>query len=689
MRRKAIIWLLVTALCLTAAVPAVAANVFLFTEKTINVGEGEMYQLELRREGSYDGDGDIEYISSKPAIATVDQNGVVTGITKGKVNVTAVLKRNGKKVGQAAAVVNVVRAVTKVTLNTTKLSVYEPLDPAVNELLKESTDHQVLVVPAGGTAALAATCTPTDASNLKVTFTSSDAGVAKITGSSLRAVQRGECDLIIASVQNPEVTETFRVLVIQPVKKITIDAGNRKVSAGSRLQLTAVCTPDNASIHDVKWTSKTPAIASVDETGIVTGLKRGSATIVATAADGSGVTGTVALTVLQPVTSITMTQSDLQVTTGKSVVARFTVQPTDASDKTVTWSTSDSSIATVRNGQVTGVKAGECYITATSNSNPEVSATARITVSQLVTKVENANITSELSIKVGEYVQTQWTMQPADASLKELTYRSNAAKVATVDENGLVRGVGRGTATITATSSDAGRRSGTVRVTVIQPVTGVRMQRDLYYIQRGSNGSIRAVVEPKNANNQKVIWSSMDESIATVRSNGTSTGSVYGVSSGTTTITGYTEDGGFMTSTQVRVGNFNSAVMVEELFVDADNKVRIVMRNMTRDLTLENIYYTIECFDMEGNPMICNKDGESVFFTGTYPNILDPLTRTAHGAFRFKDYQYDQLLGSVILTVTGWTDVDGITWTIPENERINTTWYRQDLPPVGSGDGVG
>ena len=176
MKKRLMIWVLVLTLCLTAAAPALAANVFAFTEKVIDVFEGETVQTALRREGNYDGDGEIAYASSNAAVATVSQDGAVTAVGKGKTQISAVLTRNGKQAGKALVSVNVLRAVSKVTLNTTKLSVYDPYDPAVAGLLKEPAEHQVLVLPAGATAALAATCTPMDASNLKVTFTSSDAG---------------------------------------------------------------------------------------------------------------------------------------------------------------------------------------------------------------------------------------------------------------------------------------------------------------------------------------------------------------------------------------------------------------------------------------------------------------------------------------------------------------------------------
>ena len=674
--KKALTCLLVMLLCAGIVIPAMAANVFLFTTKSVQLFEGQTYQTEVRREGNYDGDGEVVYAATKTNVATVSEDGIITAVGKGTTEVTASLMRNGKRVGQTKMTVQVLRAVQKVTLNTVKLSVYDPDHPSVASLLKAPTENQVLVIPAGTAVPLAATCTPEDASSKKITYTTSDAGVARISGTSLKAVQRGECDLTVQSAQNPEVTETFRVLVIQPVKKITIDAGDKKVAAGSRMELDAICAPDNASITEETWSSKNPNIATVDESGMVTGVKKGTASIVATAADGSKVTGTVMITVTQPVTSINITQADIPVVVGRTAQAKIQVLPAEANDKTVTWSTSDTSIATVRNGQITGVKAGICTVTCTSNSNPEVSATATVTVSQLVTKIVNVNDPSELTLKTGESGQLKWSVQPDDATNKGLTFKSQAPKVATVDANGVVTAVGRGVATITATAQDASKRQGNIKVTVIQPVTGVSMQRDLYYVQRGGASNVRAVVQPKNANNQKVIWSSADDRIASVRSNGTITGLVSGITSGMTTVYAYTDDGGFTASTQIRVGDFNEAVMVESLEVNANNEIRIVLRNMSQELTLENVHYKIECFDYDGNPMICNQDGESTFFEGDYPFVLNPYERTTHGAFRFRNYVIDQSLGSVVLTILNWKDSDGYTWYIPEDDQIRTMWTR-------------
>ena len=689
MKKRLMICLLAAVFCLTAAVPALAANTFLFTEKIITLFEGESAQTALKREGNFDGEGEIVYTSSRETIATVSADGMITAIAKGRADVYASLMRNGKRVARATIAVNVLRAVTKVTLNTTKLSVYDPDDPAVAGLLKEPTAHQVLVIPAGGSASLVTTCTPETASSRKVVYSTTDAGVARLAGTTLRAVQRGECELTVASEQNPEITETFRVLVIQPVKKIQFEDGKKEVAAGSTLQLTAVCAPDNASITGVTWTSQNPTIATVDENGTVTGLKKGNAKITATATDGSRTAGSVIVRVTQPVTMITVKTPEIQVTVGKSAQAKATAQPDTASDRKLVWSSSDETIATVNSyGVITGKKAGTCIVTCTSNSNPDVTGTVTVTASQPVTKIENANEPEELSLLTGQTVQTRWNVQPADATDKTLTFKSRHPRVVTVDANGVVTAVGRGTATVEATAKDGSRKQGSVRITVIQPVTGVEVQQQRYYVQWGRSSQIRAIVQPRNANNQQVYWSSEDEGIASVRSTATSTGSIYGVAYGTTTVTAWTEDGGFSASAEVRVGNFIEAVLVEELYVDSQNNIQISLRNMTQDLTLGSISYRIECFDTEGNPFVCNTDGVSMYFDGEYVYGLPPMGRTYYGYFTSRNCAIDRMLSGITLTITGWQDAEGNAWQIPDNEQVRNTWNMNNYN-YNPGEGVG
>ena len=672
--------LAVMLICLLAAMPVLAAGVFQFTERSVSLHEGETFQTTLRREGVYDGDGTINYTSTKPGIASVSEEGTVTAVAKGEAVIYANLIRNGKRVGRAQMTVKVARSVTKVTLNTKGLAVYEPNDATIAGLLQEETECRVIAVSAGSTVNLSVTCTPSDANNRQVTFTTDDEGVARIVSNkALKAVQRGECTLTVTSADNPEITDIYRVLVTQPVTAVDIQTETTAVESGASLPLTAECEPEDASIKDVVWESKNPQIARVDANGNVTGLKRGNAVITATAADGSRVSGKITIRVIQPVTGLKISPAEIRVTTGKYSQAKVTVEPANASEKTVTWISSDESIATVVNGRVTGKKAGTCTITCASTTNPEVTASATVIVSQLVKSITFTNPKEELSFKVGEKLQLQWEIEPDDVTDTSVTFRSAHPKIATVDSDGVVTAVSRGTASIYVTARDASRKQASTRVTVIQPVTGVEMQKPLYYVQLGWGGNVRAVVQPRNANNQKVYWSSENEDIVTIRSNGTSTGYVQGRQRGTTAITAYTEDGGFTATANVRVGNFNEAVMTEGLEVDGQNLIRIVLRNMSDDITLQNIYFTIECFDMERKPMICNTDGVSTSFTGYYPFEVMPKERTVHECFRFQNAIVDQPLGIIVLTVTGWKDVDGVSWTIPESERVPRQWVNPNL----------
>ena len=681
--KKILAWTIALALCLGLAAPAMAANVFAFTEKALVMFEGETAATALRREGTLDGEGEITYSSSNEAVASVDADGTVTGAGKGQATITAVLKRNGRQAAKAQLKVKVQRAVKEVALDTAALSVYDPLDDAVVDLLQEETARQVIVVPAGSAVKLQAACSPEDASDRKVSFETTDPEVAKVTGNSMKGVQAGECDLVISSVLNPEVREIFRVLVIRPVKKVTVSAENRKVAVGSAIQLTAGFEPEDAAIRAVTWTSRNPAIATVDENGAVTGVKRGTATIVATAADGSKKAGAIQVTVTQPVTGITFAKETYTVNTKRSVQVRPKVLPANASDTVLTWTSSDEAVATVKNGVITGVKAGACTITCASRSDPDVTASVTVEVHQPVTKIECANSAAELSLLVGESVQLSWNVYPDDATDKALKYRPSHGSIISVDANGLVTGVGRGITSVTATAQDGSGKQGTAKITVIQPVTGVSLRLPKYYIQYKGTGRITATVEPNNANHKNVYWTSDDESIATVRSSGTQTGLVYGAEKGTTFITAITEDGGFTASTDIWVDDFNGAVIVEDVFLSRDDEIMITLKNTREDMTFGNVYFTVECFDDYGAPIICNTDGVSTWFEGSYPTILGPLERSAYQYIRFKNFLPSQPFAGVRVTITGWYDSDGYSYTIPEENRVTVEWPRLD------GEGVG
>ena len=693
MKRKLLIAVLAAVLCLLAAVPALAADTFAFTEKSIRMFEDEEITLEMRQEGKY-ADGEITFSSDNARAVTVSDDGTLIPVAKGRATITAALKQNGKTVRRATIEVQVIRRVTKVTLSRKNLTVLEDDDPLLDGVLSTADGLPVIVLPAAKSVQLSAACTPDDANNRRVNYASSDVGIAKVSAEgSLRGMEAGECILTVSSVQNPEIVEEFRVLVVQPVKRIVIEAPSKTLFAGEIMELDAVCSPDNATIRKVTWTSKRPAIATVDANGVVTGVSKGQTTIEATSMDGSKVVGSFTVTVQQEVTSITMKQEAVNVATKRQVQVTASAQPAEANNRQLTWETTDASVATVKSGTITGVNPGTCYVTARSVSNPGVTASVLVTVYQPATKV-SFTTQNGISFHKGTSQQLNWQIEPSNTTNKAVTFKSNAPKIATVDEYGVVTGISRGSATITITTADGSNKSATIKVNVTQPVEGVRLSQYTYYVPIGRGINIKATVQPSNANNQKVTWDVADSSIASVRSNGTSTGKVTGNWPGTTVITTTTEDGGFTASSNVEVGDFDNAVRLENLEINAQNKIKITLWN-TSNYTITKVKFRIRCYDTMNYPLICNTDGVTNGFDGYYPLTLKPGERTQHGQFNFGSYRESGTLGSVTLIITGFTFDNGQEWNIPEEYWVATQpaysrymWTPTSNPGPGSDGGA-
>lgn len=180
------------------------------------------------------------------------------------------------------------------------------------------------------------------------------------------------------------------------VTSVTVAPTSATISAGGTVALTATVLPTNAVNKKVTWTTSDLAIAMVNASGVVTGVANGSATITVTTADG-GKTATFAVTVaVIAVTGISVapTTATIGIGIGGTQALTASVMPTNASDKGVTWTTSNASIATVSmEGIVTGVAAGVVTITGTT-VNGGFTATSTITVTASIyhtIKLENVS----------------------------------------------------------------------------------------------------------------------------------------------------------------------------------------------------------------------------------------------------------------------------------------------------------
>lgn len=353
-------------LILVGTVAFAEGNVIKFDQKVNTVFEGETLQTVLILEGE-PATGEISYVSANEKVATVDEKGVVTGVAKGRSTITAVSKTE-KRTFKTQLTVTVARKAESIDVDTRKLSLHEADDPQLSGLLKaEGENLPVLMVPVKKRISLQANVLPKDATNRKAVFTTADESVAIAKGNNVTGVATGETVLTIASESNPDVAVQYRVLVVQPVTRLALEPRNPTVAKGSQVSLSASVLPEDSSIQAIAWSSQNEKVATVDENGVVTGMERGNARIVATATDGSNVRANISVRVTQSAEEITLDKTEMTLDAGRSGVIRATVLPKSTDDKKVIWTSSDESIATVNNsGRVTAVALGTCTITCSS-----------------------------------------------------------------------------------------------------------------------------------------------------------------------------------------------------------------------------------------------------------------------------------------------------------------------------------
>ena len=244
------------------------------------------------------------------------------------------------------------------------------------------------------------------------------------------------------------------------------------LDVGESSTLTATITPDNATEKSVTWESSDTNIATVDTNGVVTAVAQGSTTIKATVGGKSAeCTVTVIAAATVPVESVSLDKTSLELTKGGTDTLTATITPNNASNKSVTWNSSNPSVATVENGVVTAVSAGTATITVTTVDQSKT-ATCEVTVTAATVSVTGVTLNkTSTSLYVGDTETLTATVAPDNATNKNVTWSSDDTSVATVDASGLVTAVSAGTATITVTTED-GAKTATCTVTVSRYSSG-------------------------------------------------------------------------------------------------------------------------------------------------------------------------------------------------------------------------
>lgn len=359
-----------------------------------------------------------------------------------------------------------------------------------------------------------------------------------------------------------------------PVNNVTVTPAALTLRRGQTGTLTETIAPVNATNKNVTWSSSNTNIATVSNDGMVTAVAPGVAEITVTTVNRNRTAvSTVTVTGNTPVSRVELSPNTLNIDIGETESLLATIFPANATNKNVTWSSSDPNIATVNtSGEVTGVAAGNATITVTTRNRNRM-ATSAITVSSGANDRVTSNTlpasvprTGTLTFEVGHE-----TTEPRDivvALSGPGTPRVNFGRVRkTVN--------GTGTTSFSIDIVDNPPAGNNYRWVIFMAPIGKRWKDRIGNVVRRNNinvigniavtgitispvtvslainefATLNATIQPNNATNQNITWSSSDTSIATVDSSG----SVFGVAEGSVTITATTDDGNFIATATAQI----------------------------------------------------------------------------------------------------------------------------------------
>ena len=345
-------------------------------------------------------------------------------------------------------------------------------------------------------------------------------------------------------------------------REIRIENESYIIYAGKQQKITA--TTENLDETAPKqttlvWSSSAPDVATVNNAGYVSGKNNGKAVITAQAKDDGMISASAQVEVRVPVQSLTINEKNVSVVVGGAEEAARTkltvnIKPENAYHTGGTWTSSDENVAQVDSeGNVTGISAGNASITFTSDDpNGNRKAQIPIKVGQAVLAIQITGQGS--SLPTGRTMQLKANAEPENATNKKVIWSSGNEAIASVNENGQVKGVAPGTATITATAADGSGVTASYEITVVSPVKKIALSDKKITLAPDITWQVTAEVTPEDATIKDLVWTSSNEKVATVDQNGM----IKGIAKGSATITATAQDGsGVKINLSVTVKNFD------------------------------------------------------------------------------------------------------------------------------------
>lgn len=484
-----------------------------FSEQEVTIANGSTYVIPYALTPE-DATSTVSWKSMDPEIVSVGEDGVLTAHKVGETYVIATIAEGYS----ATCKIKVIEKSTGITLSKKELT----LENGHSEKI------EYVLAPQGATTTL--------------TWKSLDSTIATVDGNgNVVAKKAGYTYIIVTSSDG--YSETCKVTVTQQAAGISLEMTELTLGVGDSYKVGVTITPEDSTERAINWFSQNSKIASVNSDGTITGVSVGTTVIFARIPSGEMAQLTV--TVNTKLGGMKLNTTKKKITVGGSFTLKPIFTPANATNKKVTWATSNKAVATVSaNGVVKGKKGGTAMITCVSKQGG-YTANCIVTVVEKVTSVK-LNHTSQ-KVKVGRSLQLKATVSSNGATNKKLKWTSSNKKIATVNSKGKVTTKKVGTCTIKAKATDGSGAYATCKVRVIRQVTRLSISQSYIKLYVGNSKLLKSRVRPSNATSKRVKWTSSNSKIAVVSSKG----KVTGVKKGTARVSVKTTDGSNIKATCV------------------------------------------------------------------------------------------------------------------------------------------
>lgn len=444
--------------------------------------------------------------SANAAVAMVSSDGLVTGVSQGTTQISAISVADTTR--RATAEVQIVPVARDIDLQPSAASIF---------MGDERQLTAAVSVDTGGTAA--------------VTWRSSNASVASVSTTGLVTGIAAGTAIITAISQQDTTLRATSLITVRNAVVVSVSPTSVTLNPGDGRTLSATVRADAGLSTAVTWRIDDPSVATIDGTGRLTAIAAGSTVATAVAVADTTRRGRATILVVPAVRSIAISPTSLSLAPTESFTFAVAVTGDPGASQAAIWRSSDPSTVSISGtGVVTGVRIGSATITALAAGDTTKRATALVTVrnAPLVTVSPNS-----VSLQTGQQRTLTATVSAEGGASTAVTWSSNAPAVATVGTDGVVTAVSVGSATITATSVADPTRSASATVTVVPQVLGVTVTPASASLAIGGTTTLSAAVSVQGGLSTGVTWRSSNPSVASVNF----AGAVSALTAGSATIT--------------------------------------------------------------------------------------------------------------------------------------------------------